>query len=438
MKLNLWNKWLLSAAICLFCSACQSLVDEDIVASEEGTLKVKARSVVGEDMVYPLSLYAFSEEGDCVASLTVVDADESIRLSLPVGTYKIVSLAGYSDDYDIPEQPKLEDVIRMAGNAGAEAPLMTGKADVTVGANRESRLEMTLSYAVTAIDLELSGVPLDVVSLSATISSFYSSMNMKGNYMDADYTLNLDCSLNSGNQWKTLTKYMFPGSGAETPLSIVMKLNNGEEVVHGYVWRGAPEAGKPYHLKGTYSDGFVLNGDFLISGWDEAEDVEFTFGTVFSPDDEEEDDSDIDASKLPEIGSIWNGTIVADIIDSDESGADVLLMSLDEWDATVSEVKDAAFDYTVNGISDWRLPTHEEAATLRNKFSGDSRVELNERIAEYDSELYGLANGEKERYLCLKNGELYSFQFIGGTSTTLAGDKRSYYVRLVSSYHIEF
>ncbi len=438
MKLNLWNKWLLSAAICLFCSACQSLVDEDIVASEEGTLKVKARSVVGEDMVYPLSLYAFSEEGDCVASLTVVDADESIRLSLPAGTYKIVSLAGYSDDYDIPEQPKLEDVIRMAGNAGAEAPLMTGKADVTVGANRESRLEMTLSYAVTAIDLELSGVPSDVVSLSATISSFYSSMNMKGNYMDADYTLNLDCSLNSGNQWKTLTKYMFPGSGAETTLSIVMKLNNGEEVVHGYVWRGAPEAGKPYHLKGTYSDGFVLNGDFLISGWDEAEDVEFTFGTVFSPDDEEEDDSDMDVSELPEIGSIWNGTIVADIIDSDESGADVLLMSLDEWDATVSEVKDAAFDYTVNGISDWRLPTHEEAATLRNRFSGDSRVELNERIAEYDSELYGLANGEKERYLCLKNGELYSFQFIAGTGTTVAGEKRSYYVRLVSSYHIEF
>ena len=438
MKLNLWNKWLLSAAICLFCSACQSLVDEDIVASEEGTLKVKARSVVGEDMVYPLSLYAFSEEGDCVASLTVVDADESIRLSLPAGTYKIVSLAGYSDDYDIPEQPKLEDVIRMAGNAGAEAPLMTGKADVTVGANRESRLEMTLSYAVTAIDLELSGVPLDVVSLSATISSFYSSMNMKGNYMDADYTLNLDCSLNSGNQWKTLTKYMFPGSGAETTLSIVMKLNNGEEVVHGYVWRGAPEAGKPYHLKGTYSDGFVLNGDFLISGWDEAEDVEFTFGTMFSPDDEEEDDSDMDVSELPEIGSIWNGTIVADIIDSDESGADVLLMSLDEWDATVSEVKDAAFDYTVNGISDWRLPTHEEAATLRNRFSGDSRVELNERIAEYDSELYGLANGEKERYLCLKNGELYSFQFIAGTGTTVAGEKRSYYVRLVKSYHMDF
>ena len=79
MNLNFWNKWLLLAAICLFNSACQSLTDEDVSVGEEGTLKVKTRSVEGEDMVYPLSLYAFSEEGDCVASLTVVDADESIR-----------------------------------------------------------------------------------------------------------------------------------------------------------------------------------------------------------------------------------------------------------------------------------------------------------------------------------------------------------------------
>ena len=154
--------------------------------------------------------------------------------------------------------------------------------------------------------------------------------------------------------------------------------------------------------------------------------------------DGKEDNSDIDMSKLPEVGSIWNGTIVADIIEADDFGADLLLMSLDEWDATVSEVKDATFDYTINGISDWRLPTHEEAATLRDKFSGDARVELNERIVEYNPELYELANGEKERYLCLKNGELYSFQFRTGTGITVAGETRSYYVRLVKSYHIDF
>ena len=438
MNLNFWNKWLLVAAICIMSSACQQLAEEDSTTSGEGTLKVKTRSSVGEEICYPLSLYAFSKDGDCVVSQTVESADESIRLSLPAGMYKIVSVSGYSDDYEVPAEPTWEDVIRMTGKAGAEVPLMIGKADVTVGTDRESRLELTLSYAVTAIDFALSKVPLDVVEVSVILSPLYSSMNLQGNYVDADYMLNLDCTLNTDNVWSTRTKYVFPGSGTETTLSIVLKWENGEEVTYGYVWKEAPKAGQPYHLKGEYSEDFTLIGDFVISGWNEAEDVEFTFGAVSSSDDEEEDDSDIDVSELPEIGSIWNGTIVADIIESDDSGADVLLMSLDEWDATVSEVEDVTFDYTVNGISDWRLPTHEEAAILRNRFSGDARVELNELIAEYDSELYGLANGEKERYLCLKNGELYSFQFRAGTGTTVAGEKRSYYVRLVKSYHMNF
>lgn len=443
MNLNFWSKWLLLVAICLLSSACQQLVDEGSdVTSEEGTLKVKTRSVAGEEICYPLSLYAFSEDGDCITSQTVESSDESIQLSLPAGTYRIVSVSGYSGNYEIPAEPELEDVIQMTGKAGAEVPLMIGKADVTVGAEKESRLELTLSYAVTAIDFTLSLVPSEVAAVSVILSPLYSSMNLQGNYVDADYTLTLDCSLTTDNLWSTRTMYVFPGSGAETTLSIVMKLKNGEVVTHGYVWKDRPKAGQPYHLRGEYTDGFALKGDFVVSGWNEAEEVEFTFGTVSPPDDgkgdEKEDNSDIDMAGVPEVGSIWNGTIVADIIEADDSGVDLLLMSLDEWDATVSEVENVTFDYTVNGISDWRLPTHEEAAALRVSFSGDARVELNERIAEYDSELYGLANGEKERYLCLKNGVLYSFQFRAGTGTTVAGEKRSYYVRLVKSYHMDF
>ena len=154
--------------------------------------------------------------------------------------------------------------------------------------------------------------------------------------------------------------------------------------------------------------------------------------------EEEEEDEDGSNADLPEIGSIWNGTIVANILEKDETGTDMLLMSLEEWEGTASDVKDAEFDYTVNGISDWRLPTHEEAAVLRDKFNGESLVKLNERIAEYDPELYELADGEKERYLCLKNGEVYTFQFRAGKSITSAGEKRTYYVRLVKSYHMDF
>ena len=164
--------------------------------------------------------------------------------------------------------------------------------------------------------------------------------------------------------------------------------------------------------------------------------MEFTFGANAVPgvDEEEPEEAEIDLTNVPEIGTIWNDAIVADIGEADETGVDLLLLSLDEWDATTSQVSDVIEGYSVNGISDWRLPTHEEAAVLRARFSGDSRLELNDLIEEYDSSLYGV-DGE-ERYLCTKNDVYYSFKFAGGTTTTKAGEKRSYYVRLVKTYRV--
>ena len=47
-----------------------------------------------------------------------------------------------------------------------------------------------------------------------------------------------------------------------------------------------------------------------------------------------------------------------------------------------------------------------------------------------------IINLEDERYLCTKNGTYYSFRFVSGTTTTKAGEVRSYYLRLVKSYRI--
>ena len=160
------------------------------------------------------------------------------------------------------------------------------------------------------------------------------------------------------------------------------------------------------------------------------------------PDDKDDDDEntgdpDVNLSGVPEVGTLWNNTIVAGVGEADETGVDLLLMTIDEWEATVAQVDGVLSSYSTNGISNWRVPTHEEAAELRSRFSGSRLVELNELIAEYDETKCGLSDGENERYLCLKNGAYYSFRFVGGTSTTKAGEKRSYYLRLVKTYRFE-
>ena len=445
------NRIIFGGIIGCLAFSCQQLPeDEDLVSSVEEELKVEVRSAEGVEITYPLHLYAFNETGKLTATQTVDDADEEMALPMAKGDYKVVALSGISEEYQIPEKPSLNDVIVLNSTRGAESPLLMGRADVALSRNAETKAKLTLSHVVAALNVTLKNVPSDVNTVQLTLSPLYSSLSMRGEYGGESQKVKVDCALTSPGIWTAEKVYIFPGNGKETTFSILFKMENGTEVTYGYTYKGVPEANKPFNVTGSYSDGVIVGGNFEVNDWDEAIDVEFEFGATVEQDkeDDEEDENNEEESDefpegdvptadlvgVPEVGTIWNGMIVADINESGEDGAELLLMSLDEWEIITSQIDEVTDEYSVNGVSDWRLPTHDEAALLRARFSGDNRLDLNELITEYNEELYGLANGEKERYLCLKEGECYSFQFIGGTRTTKAGDKRSYYVRLVKTY----
>jgi len=220
-----------------------------------------------------------------------------------------------------------------------------------------------------------------------------------------------------------------------------MKLKNKEERTYGYVWKDTPEAGRPYHLQGEYSDGFSLTGSFIVTGWNEAEDVKFYFGTASSPDDEPEEDGgednpDVELSGIPEVGDVWNGTLIIKVGEADETGVDVLLMSLDEWFAMCYQVEGLLSEYTVNGISGWRLPTYDEAKWFKDTYGGNNLEILNGYIEAYNSGLVKL--NIEERYLCMKADVYYTFSFQNGKNRAKAGKEPTYSARLVKSYRIDF
>ena len=426
-------KWLFITAICLVFTDCQQMVDEEEWTENEGTLKVKARSLSSGEVVYPLRVYAFSSDHHCVASQMIESEDVSVKLQLPPDKYRIVLFAGGEDAYIFPNEADWQGEVRMKDSDGAVVPLMVGMADVHVSAESESKVELTLVNMVSAIDVELTNLPHDVASVTMTMSSFYRSMSMGGEYGDGSYSLEVDCVLDTANVWRAKTCYVFPSSTPDIVFSFRIKMKNGQEVTYGYTWGEKMEANSPYHIRGKFASGITLEGMLNVQGWNEDENVEFEFGDQ-SPSDEEEEQPEAGQLSLPEVGTIWNGAIVASVGESDETGADLLLMSLDEWNVDVSQVADLETGYSVDGISGWRLPTNEEAQLLRSTFNGDSRIGLNEIIADYDSDLVGV-DGE-ERYLCTKSGTCYSFVFTAGTTITKAGTKRSYYSRLVKTFRM--
>ena len=420
--------------------SCQQMPEDEIYMPDaEEPLDVQVRSAEGIDIIYPISLYAYSNDGKLVASQQIADKGDNMSLLLSEGVYQIVAVSGLSSAYQLSENPSLDDSIVMAGDEGAKTPLMIGRADVNVNQNSNARVELILTHVVAELNVTLKNVPNDVAGVQMTLSPLYSSLSMNGQYSGTSQKVKVNCALSSNGVWETGPVYIFPGSGQKSTFSICFKKKDGSEVTYGYTYKGVPEANKQFNVVGTYTaDGVIVGGSFDVNEWEDAINVDFEFGGSEVPDVEDEEESDepvIDLTGVPEIGTIWNDMIVVDMAETDDGKIDLLLMSLDEWDATTSQVDDVISGYSINGIAEWRLPDYEEAKLLRARFSGDNRLELNDLIAEYDEGLYGL-DGE-ERYLCLKEGAYYSFKFAGGTTISKAGEKRSYYVRLVKSYRFE-
>lgn len=427
------NKWLMGLGVWILLFGCQKLEDDKWGISKNGTLNVETRSVENDSILYPMTLYAFSESGKCVNSQTFEDKNEDVRLDLPSGKYRIVAVAGYAKGYIMPSVEGWDDEITLSTDDAPDTPLMMGMADVELDLETVNKLEILLSYSVAALDVSLAGVPSGVTEVGLTISPFYSSMNLKGEYKASDYSLSVVCTSDTAGRWMSPIRYVFPGSSEKTVFSITFKMEDGTKAIHGYVWKEAPKANQPYHLKGNYAGNLTLNGAFGITGWGQSEEVKFEFGSTGDSADRD-DDVNSDFSELPKVGDFWNGALVVDVSETDDSGTEVLLMSLNEWSALVSEVGNITSAYSINGISGWRLPTDGEAQMLKDAYSGDAREALNERILAYDSKLAGI-DGE-ERYLCMKAAAFYSFAFVEGTKITKAGEKKTYRVRLMKSCRV--
>ena len=425
-------RFLLMAIISCAIFSCQQIPVDDVELSTEDvkSLKVDVRSAGEAEIVYPLYLYAFNGKGDLVASQILKTAEEEMSLSLAKGDYQVVALAGTSEDYQLPENPTLDAVITLVGSSGADKPLMMGRANVEITNASQSTVRLTLSYVVAALNVKLKDVPSNVVAVQVSVSPLHSTLSMGGRYGGTSQKVKVECRKASEGIWSAETTYVFPGNGTETDFSIYFKTDDGKEVTYGHSFKGIPQANHLFNVTGTYAGGVIVGGNFDVTDWEGVIDVEFEFGSDTVPDDEDEED--INLTGVPKVGTIWNGTIVADIGEADNSGVDLLLMSLNEWEGLASQISDVVSGYSVNGISDWRLPTYEEVQVLKARFSGDNLSELNGLIADYDENLWGL-DGD-ERYLCLKNGLYYSFKFASGTSVTKAGEKKSYYVRLVKTY----
>ena len=341
------------AAVLSFLAGCSSPISEIEQPTDTTPRMVGITTRSTADISYPMTLYAFySESGILAGKTTASSANNNLTLPLRLGSYHLVALAG-AQKLGTTDSPTSNSSIGIPTNGIIESAVQLGAADITVSTTDVS-VDLTMRYQVAQIGIELHDIPTDVSSVSVSLSSLYTDMTFQGD-LTGGKAVNIQLSRDDNGIWKSGTKYTLPGSTTQLTLSISMTKGEATQT-YAYTHGSNLEAGTPYTFIGSYIEGFYLTGSVTSAGWNEPQNINFTFGVGADAgkdnggdddddnsnqvviDDDLPDDTDGNywVTTIPEAISIWNGHFVGAVTTSNDSEATLLLMSLEEWETTAT------------------------------------------------------------------------------------------------------
>lgn len=424
---------ILSILFSILFFSCQKIAEEEIENSTAVSVNISTRAAEETDIQYPVNIYAFTIDGKFVDTKTISSAKDDMNFSLAEGDYRLVAVSGLNQEYEIVDKPEISDVINITNNGYAKTPLMHGMADVTLK-GKSAEAVITLTYTVAEINIILSGI-IDADQVKVSLSSHYPNLSLDGKYNGESLKLDLDCSKDQKGNWVAGPYYIFPGYGDKTVFSISI-IKNGKMKVYGYTYSGTPQANHPFNAIGNYNGILKICGSLVSKGWENPIDVKFSFGN--SKEEIEEtggEDPGKPTNNIPKVGDIWNDCIVAAVNEVTQNSIKLLLFSIEEWEGKYSDGEKVIDGYIVNGIGGWRLPSYNEAKLIRETFSGNTLLALNDKINKRG--MNELEISTTYRYLCKKGSRFYSFQFGKGKTISQAGSKTTYLIRPVKTFVLE-
>lgn len=415
-------------------TACQSAYEgEEETETTQQSLHVMARAEgTSAHLTYPAYILAFNEQGDYVARQILTGPDSPVELKLKPQAYTLVALAGLNEEYTLPEQPRLTDVISMKeGNRSGRA-LMMGRAPIKILSGKQipNTVNISLSNVVSLVNVTLEGIPNQVKQLKLQLAPVYAALSLQGEYTVNNQTVEVTCTPASEGVWVAEPFYIFPGCAPQTTFTILMEDDKGMQT-YSYTFKGYPQPNIPFHIKGCYQGEVSLEGSLLPADWESPVEVPFEFGQNEEEDSSSSPDETIpsttDTDQLPAIGSIWNqGIVVAHVPGNLQQPTQILLLSLQEWTAFTNQ---APAIIQENVAAGWHLPTESEARSFHKVFTESMLTSVNQTLARTDSNLPLLDT--QARYLSDNAGFFYTYSFKPNSKYLAAGLKVSYKLRFL-------
>ncbi|MBO5871648.1 MAG: hypothetical protein J6Q75_03270 [Bacteroidaceae bacterium] len=427
-------------------TACQKISLEDFNApTTESEVRILTRSASNVNISYPIYLYAFNiSSGKLQSSSTLKSESDTPVLNLGAGTYHLVAVAGI-EDCEVPEQPTINSTITLPKDSLLQQPLQMGSADISV--SKSTTVTITLYNQVTAINIALTDIPDDVSACHVSFSLMHNSISYGGKLSGT--TVNtIELNKQGNNIWSAPLFYTLPSSNQQLTLSINCTSPQVSNT-YGYIHNGQLAANTPYNIMGSYKTGFAVNGVINLAGWNAPQEINFTFGAENNEnsddsnddenDDTEEDRDEYVVNSIPKVGTIWNNHFVATVLDATTSEAELILLSTTEWDGVTSATHaetphmaaNFAASYTEDGMTNWSIPSRDEAKLMRTAIGLDKLEYINAVLKANNIPQLNVGEsdkGESIRYLC----DDATFTYVwDGTSISKSGTKRTYNLRLI-------
>jgi len=455
------------AAVVSFLAGCSSPISEIEQPTDTTPRMVGITTRSTADISYPMTLYAFySRSGALAGTTTAFSADDILTLPLRLGSYHLVAMAG-TEGLEKVTSPTADQSIGVPERGYINSAIQMGGVDITVE-DKDISADLEMSYQVAQIDIELYDIPTDITAVNVSLSSLYSDMTFRGN-LSGEQTISIPLEKVEGEDdtWKSNTIYTLKGSSTQLTLSISMT-NETSTKTYGYTHTNNLEAGTPYTFIGSYIEGFYLTGAVTSKGWNKPQNINFTFGigaganedngdneedngendenegnndntnnSQGTKDDDQPDDTDASywVSTIPEAISIWNGHFVGVATkSSDNTSAELLLISLQEWEKTTAEAITVQNEYTESHLGNWRIPTAAEMTTIASWGKTENMNTLDRANGKLTNEGGGTKLTNGAYYLCDDGAKIVKFS---ESKASNAASDVTYRLRLVRTITVK-
>lgn len=439
-------------ALCFNVASCSKPIEETPEEMEQAPKKAVSITTRSTSTIeYPITLYAFNTSGTLVESITAEDAEDDLEMRLAVGQYHLVAMAGMSGLNEV-TTPMLDASIGIPDNGIIASAVQMGQADINMASTEleaDIEITITLTYQVAQVYVELHDIPTDVISASITLSSLYADETFHGTKSGSKaVTIPLNRKSETENTtWCSNIVYTLPGC-ENIPLTLNINLSNNEKSkIYSYSHNTNLQEATPYNLIGSFKNGFNLTGTITAEGWNEPENITFTFGMESGEDTPEQtpedtpenepndkpDNGPISVSEIPEAKTLWNGHFVAKVTNNGDGNAELLLMSLEEWDIAgvdaSTEPISHAESYVENDMSNWCIPTSQELIAIFPTFATSSAIENVNKTLVNEGKGTKLTNASS--YLC---DEATKYVLLSANPIAInIIDSQNYHLRLVKT-----